>query len=831
MFYDIFVPAVTVLTSPKAERDQVESSLYTDGQLQISFNARIFIINPLNKLVSVSAFVGILPPHFGAASVTVMAGNKRSKQKHTTRKTRKACTTAHNVAGHSTDDKEFSERLSRVLDNQAVNEQLIHFRRKRMLSCERELTLAQQVFAQNRRVYIFGSQIEGTTTMEMMSDTDCLFRCDMFRVFLDSENHPFQLHDHQVVIKLSTNSYAPQYCILTMIEQSIQTRHFKKLDPNRGHVDIVNFFLKDKTTTDGMIPHTIMFDNLDQVKHDKVTRHGPASSIWDTDSVNACYCKSLPKQCKFVFERPRPGHWPSEKTLIKAKKYGVFIVPQGPPKSTNICTNDYFDYQWRISTNLTERLFMFSLDTVRLKAFVLTKMIRKELFVPEYRDGLSTFHFKTAFFFAVENTRPDLWREDNLINCVKYILATLKRFLIRRNCPHFTIENVNLFDGKIERHKFQKLVDIITDVINSLRAKIEHIKMDNIGKTLTELGTRQNEHSRYCTIRSAHFYYVLNIFGESPETFYGDGFLDISVDDRKALFATEISRLEMYYRAPLRKYRKYAYVLHYFMSMMASLFGSAFLEQKEEGHAYFYDGINKARTLFIQSLESDIIGNYMRYASFLFCNGEYDEACKYFDLIEQQIYEDKNKCNLIYQLFVSPSELLALQIAKQSCEQSFKQRRSVFLVLRQAEAMCVPEFLRCEMYRKRFGTPASSGLSQVHSNDDCICVQIKPYLYYLQYLTYKELQQEPYKSKALMKLSMYTNFITSTRLSSSKGGNIFLSHFDTSLNMLGHCLELEQKLESAWKTYVISLKMLPERNAAVLHIIRLLWQVVQSLRT
>ncbi|KAH3786510.1 hypothetical protein DPMN_164617 [Dreissena polymorpha] len=70
MFYDIFVPAVTVLTSPKAERDQVERSLYSDGQLQISFNARIFIINPLNKLVSVSAFVGILPPHFGAASVT-----------------------------------------------------------------------------------------------------------------------------------------------------------------------------------------------------------------------------------------------------------------------------------------------------------------------------------------------------------------------------------------------------------------------------------------------------------------------------------------------------------------------------------------------------------------------------------------------------------------------------------------------------------------------------------------------------------------------------------------------------------------------------------------
>ncbi|KAH3812508.1 hypothetical protein DPMN_140943, partial [Dreissena polymorpha] len=53
-------------------------------------------------------------------------------------------------------------------------------------------------------------------------------------------------------------------------------------------------------------------------------------------------------------------------------------------------------------------------------------MIRKELFVPEYRDRLSEFHFKTSFLYAVENTRPGVWREDNLITCVKYILVTLR---------------------------------------------------------------------------------------------------------------------------------------------------------------------------------------------------------------------------------------------------------------------------------------------------------------------------------------------------------------------------------------------------------------------
>ncbi|KAH3847159.1 hypothetical protein DPMN_089476 [Dreissena polymorpha] len=39
---------------PKAERDQVESSSYSDGQLQISYDDHIFIIYPLHKPVSAS---------------------------------------------------------------------------------------------------------------------------------------------------------------------------------------------------------------------------------------------------------------------------------------------------------------------------------------------------------------------------------------------------------------------------------------------------------------------------------------------------------------------------------------------------------------------------------------------------------------------------------------------------------------------------------------------------------------------------------------------------------------------------------------------------------
>ncbi|KAH3866362.1 hypothetical protein DPMN_029424 [Dreissena polymorpha] len=230
------------------------------------------------------------------------------------------------------------------------------------------------------------------------------------------------------------------------------------------------------------------------------------------------------------------------------------------------------------------------------------------------------------------------------------------------------------------------------------------------------------------------------------------------------------------------------------MTSLASFLASAYLERKAEGHEYDLDYFNTVREMYEQTLEFDAIGNCMRYASFLFCNGEYYEACTYFDLIEKQIEKDK-QYNLIYQFLVSPSEELALEIAKQSCDQSSKQRRSVFLKFKQAEAMCVPELMGCKMYRGLFGNYSSSDVMLACTcNDDCICVHIEPYIYHLQYLTYRLLNLEPKRSQSLMKLVLFTNIVIPERFISPVDEIFCISHFDTSLNMLEHCLELEQKL-------------------------------------
>ena len=142
-----------------------------------------------------------------------MARKRQSKHKHSTRKERNEWKPSQDVTSISQDQKEFSEKLSSVLDYFAFNTELMEFRRKDMLYLEREQTLLLQAHGYNRRMYMFGSQIEGTTTCRMKSDVDTLQRLDTFHLFLDSENPPLLPYCHKVLIKVSTNGCASQYCV------------------------------------------------------------------------------------------------------------------------------------------------------------------------------------------------------------------------------------------------------------------------------------------------------------------------------------------------------------------------------------------------------------------------------------------------------------------------------------------------------------------------------------------------------------------------------------------------------------------------------------------
>jgi len=83
--------------------------------------------------------------------------------------------------------------------------------------------------------------------------------------------------------------------------------------------------------------------------------------------VNALPCATPPEKCQFLFERPRPGHWPKPKTLEYVRQCPAFFVPQGPP-------NTVIEVRvlQRRSTTLIERQLMFDINEVQMLVLIHT---------------------------------------------------------------------------------------------------------------------------------------------------------------------------------------------------------------------------------------------------------------------------------------------------------------------------------------------------------------------------------------------------------------------------------------------------------------------------
>jgi len=155
-------------------------------------------------------------------------------------------------------------------------------------------------------------------------------------------------------------------------------------------------------------------------------RHGPSNS-WgeDCDFVLAFHCNSLPPEIMIWFTKMQHGYWPSNETLQAARTCPVFIVPDGHHGSINETI------QWRITPNLIERLLMFSLNMVQIKCLAVLKMLNKQEFIKYIlcdNCKLTSFHGKTALFFTMNRTHPEVWTKCRLIECIVRCLETIFDF-------------------------------------------------------------------------------------------------------------------------------------------------------------------------------------------------------------------------------------------------------------------------------------------------------------------------------------------------------------------------------------------------------------------
>ncbi|XP_052766967.1 uncharacterized protein LOC128207840 [Mya arenaria] len=406
------------------------------------------------------------------------------------------------------------------------------------------------------------------------------------------------------------------------------------------------------------------------------------------DHVQAYHCDQLPKECKFMFNRPRPGHWPRPDTLVRARQTGVFLVPQGytesPSKQTmsrstafmvpsKLTSYPYSKWQWRFSTSLMERFLIFDFSPVQVKVYTLTKIIRKTFLKPVFGDRFSTFHIKTAMMFTIENYPLDIWREDNIVQC----------------STSGSQSDIDL-----------GVVSLLTPFLHNTLASMLASRCIYLGQPITQ-----------------------DIFN-----------------------------------------------------------------------------------WYQQSLDSDCMSSRLKFASMLYCRGQYDEAAEVLTYCEgllgpevwQYCTHRERKC-------LSPSTEFKTKLVFCPPNEMHKKYTMVCLVFRKEEINCIPQHLTYGMFR-------DEDIPIWYKWKNNVVIDCIPFLYYLQHLTYRELHKPLRAQTALLHLHEYT-------IGPPKG------HIDTTFNMLGHCFELQNRLDQAWMCYGRSLDIYDRDNVSLLHLARLFHQV------
>ena len=218
--------------------------------------------------------------------------------------------------------------------------------------------------------------------------------------------------------------------------------------------------------------------------------------------------------------------------------------------------------------------------------------------------------------------------------------------------------------------------------------------------------------------------------------------------------------------------------------------------------------------LFKPSFECDLMNGKLKYASMLYCRGQYDQAADMLNHCEGLIGPDvAHICGCRGRCYRYQPDTFLRKALNTSTVELWKTSFTSCVMFCKHELPCVPEHLQHEMYRTQTQKDRNKR-NKSHKWMDLVVIECEPFLFFLQYLVYRQKGNLSRKKSAMSHL---VDFIKNAKwlCDNAKG------HMDTALHMLAHCWELEDRPDMAWKFYQGSINIYPTNNIAWGHLIRL----------
>ncbi|XP_060554688.1 uncharacterized protein LOC132715667 [Ruditapes philippinarum] len=690
--------------------------------------------------------------------------------------------------------KTLSLKLSEVLEVVGVNEEIVMKRRRMFVFMESLETILYRSCGGNETAYHFGSQSEGTTTIGLTSDVDTVIVDYDYDVIQDWAEWKQNKINKINLLMIQDENTIPGYCFLQRFRSDEPL--FETNIPDENYIR----YSKRRVLLRNMFLTTFPLENIE--------RHGPSNAMsgndgyCDSDIVFAFPCNSRLQSTSQFLERPGAMTWLSPESIRYAASCDCFVVATYP------------ELEWRISTSLAERCLMFNLNITQLQCYVLMKITLKSFFNSVKKNALSSFMCKTVLLHCIENTEQQIWKKENIFTCLSYCLLELHTHVQNGNCPHFIISENNLMAGTFTAEEKRDVLQKICDTIQSDGRFLLRISVDNISKRI-QVKLSTIVHVAYNIATSLEIHEVcssgllINLMKGIRERIL---FLFNKLSNEHICNLKQIILKLTYYSVHGSRLEQLASscLAPFLCSTLGLIMASSSIGQNNPVQ-------NEALKWLTLGLNSDVTSGRLELASMFYCVGIMDRA--EFILKQTEIRYNSTVVEPVCGCWSHPWTSRSAEFKKKCSEESensFNSIASLCVRFLKSEVNCVPRELRYEMMRSTRDDMPQRRLNEREWMNYAI-VDSLPYLYFLQYKTYSHLQSHQDQQRALSNLMEV--ILT--------GRNF--GHRETALNLLGQCMEQEDKPREALQCYMFSLQQRERNNAAKFHICNLVRKYVSNM--
>jgi len=587
-----------------------------------------------------------------------------------------------------------SLRLIEALEEMGVTELIVGRRRHMFLQEESARSVTLRLPGATVVLYHFGSMTEGTTTPGMGSDIDIL-GCDDGVNIMSWWPEWERGRDNLLMVKHETCS--PQHYRL---HEARDDQPLPLTQPYNEYcvTDHDGKIYKSNTKFEHLMRRGAAINNAPYF------HAGPAHS-WSEmyDVVYAYRCRTLPTECDSWFTRSRLRNWPTPEMLQVARELGCFLIPDGH------CFSEYSSVEWRISPSRIERHLMFSMGIIHTQCYVTLKLLKKDTINPYLKGNgkLTSFHCKTALLYAREQLLHEMWTADHLFDCIIYCLTLLRGWTTSGHCPHYIMDKVNLFDGKLNSKQRKRLRTILTIIIDTHLAPLASVKTDHLGDRLL--------HNVYTvaiwdmTPRRAVYQGItgfLSVYGNFSQMKHV-GFLLYFAIGRSpdelclylhSLFTQPPQQLHRH-RSEQALFRLDAvnreYIFRHLQQHLASTAASICLQH----------GIQMGNSIWSwygAAMNTDVASSWLKLASMLYCKGDLQLAADVLEDVERR-YDNTVQaicgCGRMDPFKRKPHEAFTEAVNEENTDVLSTNRVAYCVRFLPQEAFCVPPILHYEMVR------------------------------------------------------------------------------------------------------------------------------------